>query len=59
MAEVVVIIKIKLSEENLSDDVFQEFLETIDKGEMQKEMFDPDLFQSLSIKYKIKSSEKG
>lgn len=54
MKEVVVVIKYRLSDENFMSEEFQDFLLSIQNGEMKKEMEDGDHFESIKISYHVK-----
>lgn len=54
MKEVVVVIKYRLNDENFNSDEFQDFLLSIQNGEMKREMDDEDHFESIKISYHVK-----
>ena len=57
MKDVVVVITITLSDENLNSDDFQGFLDEIKSGKMREEMMS-ELFEEVKIKYQVYKNKK-
>lgn len=57
MKDVVVVITITLSDENLNSDDFQGFLDEIKSGKMREGMMS-ELFEEVKIKYQVYKNKK-